>query len=133
MNASQQTGIASLPLDQMPQLTSPGFSNIGSDTNTNQINITNTYTPFGSITKTIGSHTIKIGASLRKNQFNSLNPSGNPEGALTVPSRITAPPAMPTLAWQIFSLARSRPEIINCLCPRLAAATSTSASSARTT
>jgi len=89
MNAPQQTGIASLPMDQMPQLTSPGFSNIGSDTNTNQINITNTYTPFGSITKTVGAHTIKVGASLRKNQFNSFNPSGNPEGTLTFSGTLT--------------------------------------------
>jgi outer membrane receptor protein involved in Fe transport len=89
MSVSQQTGIASLPVDQMPQLTSPGFSNLGSDTNTNQINITNTFTPFGSITKTIGSHTLKVGASLRKNQFNSFNPSGNPEGTLSFSGTLT--------------------------------------------
>jgi Carboxypeptidase regulatory-like domain/TonB dependent receptor/TonB-dependent Receptor Plug Domain len=89
MNASQQTGIASLPLDQMPELTSPGFSNIGSDTNTNQINITNTFTPFGSITKTVRAHTLKLGASLRKNEFNSFNPSGNPEGTLSFGGTIT--------------------------------------------
>ena len=40
--------------NQTPELTNPGFSNIGADTNTNQINITNTFTPFGTITKTIG-------------------------------------------------------------------------------
>ena len=89
MNASQQTGIASLPLDQMPELTSPGFSNIGSDTNTDQINITNTFTPFGSITKTVGAHTLKLGASLRRNEFNSFNPSGNPEGTLSFGGTIT--------------------------------------------
>ena len=89
MNASQQTGITSLPLDQMPELTSPGFSNIGSDTNTDQVNITNTFTPFGSITKTIGSHTFKLGASLRRNEFNSFNPSGNPEGTLSFGGTIT--------------------------------------------
>ena len=89
MNAAQQTGIASLPLDQMPELTSPGFSNIGSDTNTNQLNVTNTFTPFGSITKTLGSNTLKLGASLRKNQFNSFNPSGNPEGTLAFSGTIT--------------------------------------------
>ncbi len=89
MNASQQTGIASLPSDQMPELTSPGFSNIGSDTNTNQLNITNTFTPFGSVTKTLGPHTFKLGASLRKNQFNSFNPSGNPEGTLSFSGTLT--------------------------------------------
>ncbi|ADW71009.1 TonB-dependent receptor [Granulicella tundricola] len=89
LNAKQQTGIASLPLDQMPELTSPGFSNIGSDTNTDQLNTTNTFTPFGSVTKTVGPHTLKFGASLRKNQFNSFNPSGNPEGTLAFSGTLT--------------------------------------------
>jgi len=89
LNAGTTLGIASLPLDQMPQLTSPGFSNVGSDTNTNQINITNTYTPFGSVTKTWGPHTFKFGASLRKNQFNSYNPASSPEGTLSFDGSIT--------------------------------------------
>jgi len=83
MNAAQQLGIASLPLDQTPQMTSPGFSNIGADTNTDQVNITNTFTEFGTVTKTVGPHTFKMGASLRKNQFNSFNPSANPEGTMS--------------------------------------------------
>jgi hypothetical protein len=91
MDASQKTGIASLPLDQMPQITvsGGGISNMGADTNTNQVNITNTYTPFGSITKTIGAHTLKIGASLRKNQFNSYNPASSPEGTIAFDGSIT--------------------------------------------
>ncbi|SEG67155.1 TonB-dependent Receptor Plug Domain [Bryocella elongata] len=89
LSAASATGIASLPLDQMPELTSPGFSNLGADTNTNQINITNTYTPFGSITKIWGPHTFKIGASLRKNQFNSYNPASSPEGNLSFDGSIT--------------------------------------------
>lgn len=83
MNAAQQLGIASLPLDQTPQMTSPGFSNIGADTNTNQVNITNTFTEFGTVSKTAGPHTFKAGASLRKNQFNSFNPSASPEGTMS--------------------------------------------------
>ncbi len=82
-------GIASLPLSQTPELTSPGFSNIGSDTNTNQVNITNTYAPYGSVTKTWGPHTFKFGASLRKNQFNSYNPASSPEGTLSFDGSIT--------------------------------------------
>lgn len=89
LDATTTLGIGSLPLDQAPQLTSPGFSNIGSDTNTNQVNITNTYTPFGSITKIWGPHTFKFGASLRKNQFNSYNPASSPEGSLSFDGSIT--------------------------------------------
>ena len=66
------------------QSNSFGFSNIGPDTNTNQVNITNTYRPFGSVTKTFGPHTLKFGASLRKNQFNSYNPATSPEGRAAV-------------------------------------------------
>jgi Carboxypeptidase regulatory-like domain/TonB-dependent Receptor Plug Domain/TonB dependent receptor len=87
--AGTTLGIASLPIDQAPEFTSPGFSNIGSDTNTNQINITNTYTPFGSVTKTWGPHTFKFGGSLRKNQFNSYNPASSPEGTLSFDGSIT--------------------------------------------
>jgi hypothetical protein len=89
LGAASQLGIASLPLDQTPELTNPGISNIGADTNTDQVNITNTYTPFGTITKTIGSHTLRIGASLRKNEFNSYNPATSPEGTIAFDGSIT--------------------------------------------
>jgi hypothetical protein len=90
MDAAKTLGIASLPLDQMPTLNISGLSNIGSDQNTNQMNITNTITPFGTITKMVGAHTLRFGASLRKNQFNSYNPSRNPQGQLTFDGSITA-------------------------------------------
>lgn len=89
LSAATTLGIASLPLDQVPELTSPGFSNLGADSNTNQINITNTYTPFGAVTKTWGPHTFKLGASLRKNEFNSYNPASSPEGTLSFDGSIT--------------------------------------------
>ena len=88
-NVAQTVGIASLPLNQMPEVTDPGFSNIGSDTNTDQINITNTFTPFGTVTKTYGPHTFKFGGSLRKNQFNSYNPAASPEGTIAFDGSIT--------------------------------------------
>ena len=88
-NVSQSIGIASLPLNQVPQLIYTGYTNIGADTNTNQVNITNTFTPFGTLTQVLGPHTFKTGASLRKNQFNSYNPSGSPEGSLTFDGSIT--------------------------------------------
>jgi hypothetical protein len=99
-NASATLGIASLPLDQTPQISASttaqdstsnnfGFSNIGADTNTNQVNITNTFTPFGTITKTHGGHTFKVGASLRKNEFNSYNPATTPQGLFVFDGSIT--------------------------------------------
>jgi len=88
-NVSQTTGIASLPLNQFPEITYTGWSQLGSSTNTNQINITNTFTPFGTVTKTFGPHTFKFGASLRKNQFNTYNPAASPEGDLAFDGSIT--------------------------------------------
>jgi hypothetical protein len=99
-NVASTLGIASLPLNQTPQISASltaqdsasnnfGFSNIGADTNTNQINITNTYTPFGTITKTVGPHTFKFGGSLRKNEFNSFNPATAPEGTIQFDGSIT--------------------------------------------
>ena len=89
MSAASTLGIATLPLDQTPEITDPGFNNIGADTNTNQVNITNTYTPYGTITKTFGPHTFKTGASLRKNEFNSYNPAASPEGVLGFSGSLT--------------------------------------------
>ena len=88
-NAGQTLSIASLPLNQAPEITDPGFSNLGADTNTNQVNITNTYTPFGTLTKIIGALTIRAGASLRKNEFNSYNPATSPEGLFQFDGSIT--------------------------------------------
>jgi len=88
-NVSQTTGIASLPLNQFPEITYTGWSQLGSSTNTDQINITNTFTPFGTVTKTVGPHTFKTGASLRKNQFNTYNPAASPEGDLAFDGSIT--------------------------------------------
>lgn len=89
LHAAQQLGIASLPIDETPQITDPDFSNVGAAVNDDQINITNTFSPYGTLTKTLGAHTIKIGASLRKNEFNSYNPSGSPNGALAFDGSIT--------------------------------------------
>ena len=99
-NVASTLGIASLPRNQVPQISASltaqdnasnnfGFSNIGADTNTNQVNITNTYTPFGTVTKTVGPHTFKLGGSLRKNQFNSFNPATSPEGLIQFDGSIT--------------------------------------------
>ncbi|WP_255484272.1 TonB-dependent receptor [Granulicella sp. 5B5] len=88
-NVSQTTGIASLPLNQFPEITNPGMSNLGADTNTDQVNITNTYTPFGTITKVYGPHTFKFGGSIRKNEFNSYNPATSPEGLIQFNGEIT--------------------------------------------
>ena len=88
-NVSQTTGIASLPLNEFPEITDPYTSQLGSSTNTNQVNITNTFTPFGTVTKIVGAHTFKFGTSIRKNQFNTYNPAASPEGDFAFDGSIT--------------------------------------------
>jgi hypothetical protein len=89
LGASAALGIASLPLDQTPQITYTGYNNVGADTNTNQINITNTFSPYVTITKTYGEHNFRFGGQLRKNQFNSYNPSGSPQGSIAFNGTMT--------------------------------------------
>ncbi len=89
LGAASLLGIASLPLDQTPEITDPGFSNIGADTNTTQRNITDTFTPSGTLTKAAGPHTFRVGASLRKNQFNTYNPATSPQGVFAFDGSIT--------------------------------------------
>lgn len=81
--------IASLPANQMPYLTN-GFTAVGTAGNSTQHNITNTFTPYASVTKVLGPHSIKVGFSLRKNQFNTFNPAGTPNGTLTFDGSITS-------------------------------------------
>lgn len=83
LGASAALGIASLPLDETPQLVIAGYNNIGADTNTNQSNVTNTFAPYVTVTQTIDRHNFRYGLSLRKNQFNSYNPSGSPNGSIS--------------------------------------------------
>lgn len=88
-NIAQAFGIGTLPRDQMPYL-SEGYTAVGEATNSTQNNITNTYTPFGSVTKIIGPHSVKAGFSLRKNQFNTYNPSAYLNGNLSFDGSITS-------------------------------------------
>ncbi|WP_083350689.1 TonB-dependent receptor [Terriglobus roseus] len=85
--------IPSTPMDQLPYLNISGNSAIGANTNTTQFNVTNTFTPFGSITKTWGPHTIKAGFAYRWNQFNSFNPASYVNGSLNFNGEITSPNA----------------------------------------
>ena len=85
--------IGSTPLDQLPYLNISGNSAIGANSNTTQFNVTNTYTPFGSVTKTWGPHTIKGGFAFRWDQFNSYNPASYINGSLAFNGEITSPNA----------------------------------------
>jgi len=90
-NASSLFQIDSLPEDALPALTiSGGYTGIGATTNTNQLNVTNTFIPFGSITKTWRSHTFKFGGLYRWDQFNSFNPATYVNGNMNFTGEITS-------------------------------------------
>lgn len=103
-SVSTQLHIANLPLNQAPEVATVAsvpttsntavpsggaISNIGGDANTKQINITNTFPIFGSVTKTLGPHTFKAGASYRDNEFNNYNPASYPQGEFEFDGDIT--------------------------------------------
>ncbi len=89
-NVATTFKIPSTPLDQLPYLNITGESAMGATTNDTQFNVTNTFSPFGSVTKTWGPHTFKAGFSLRKNQFNSYNPASYINGSLAFTGEITS-------------------------------------------
>jgi hypothetical protein len=104
LGAASQLGIGSLPLNETPEIATVGsvpatssssvpsggaISNIGGDSNTNQVNITNTFPLFGTVTKTFGPHTFKFGGSFRDNEFNTYNPATYPQGQFQFDGDIT--------------------------------------------
>lgn len=91
IGASALFNIASLPTDALPFLSTTGYSSVGASQNILLNNVTNTFTPFGSVTKSLGKHSVKVGAQLRKNQFNSFNPAQYVNGSLSFTGTITDP------------------------------------------
>ncbi len=82
-------GIERNPADEPPAINISSYSAIGPNTGSSSRTYSNTYTPYGSITKVIGSHTIKAGALLRKNQVNVFNPGTPFNGTYSFTGAIT--------------------------------------------
>ena len=82
-------GIARNSADEPPAINISAFSGIGPGTGSSSRTYSNTYTPYGSVTKVLGSHTIKAGALLRKNQVNVFNPGTPFNGTYSFTGAIT--------------------------------------------
>lgn len=82
-------GIARNPSNEPPNINISGYSAVGPTTGTNSRTYSNTYTPYGSVTKVLGAHTIKAGALLRKNQVNVFNPGTPFNGTYSFTGAIT--------------------------------------------
>ncbi len=84
-------GIQRNPAAEPPSINISSYSGIGPNSGSSSRTYSNTYTPYGSITKVIGSHTIKAGALLRKDQVNVFNPGSPFNGTYSFTGEITDP------------------------------------------
>jgi len=89
INVQQVFGIARSPAPVAPHIAISGYPDLGSNSNSVQHNISNTFEFAGSATKVLAAHTIKFGAQLRKNQFNNFNPGGNFYGVYSFNGELT--------------------------------------------
>jgi hypothetical protein len=77
INVREVLGIERSSYAATPIMNINGWRSLGIDVNTYRRQIDNNYQSSFAMTKTTGSHTIKTGFQLRKNQFNVFNPGGN--------------------------------------------------------
>ena len=90
-NPTQTIGIGTAPALLTPQINITNYSSAGTGGGAYSQTYSNGFNFFGSITKVLGAHTIKAGASLRKNQLNIFNPGVLPGGSYNFTGEITSP------------------------------------------
>jgi hypothetical protein len=86
---TQTVGIQRASFKETPSIAYSGFSNMGAASGSTSQTYSNTFTPYGSITKVIGSHTIKVGALLRKDEVNVFNTGSAFQGSYSFTGAIT--------------------------------------------
>jgi hypothetical protein len=72
-----------------PEINISGFSQLGTNSNTQRTQIDNNYQTTVNNSKTLGNHLIQFGFQLRKDQFDDLNPTGDVNGSFTFDGSIT--------------------------------------------
>ena len=86
---AQTVGIQRNPYKETPNIGISGFSGFGAANGSTGLTYSNTYTPYGSVTKVIGPHTIKVGALLRKDEVNLFNSGTAFQGSYSFTGEIT--------------------------------------------
>ncbi len=86
---AQTIGIQRNPFKETPSIGISGFSNFGAATGSTGQTYSNTFTPYGSVTKVLGPHTIKLGALLRKDQVNVFNTGSPYQGTYSFTGELT--------------------------------------------
>jgi hypothetical protein len=86
---AQTVGIQRNPFSETPNVGISGFSSFGASNGSTSRTYSNTFTPYGSVTKVMGQHTFKMGALLRKDQVNVFNTGSAFQGSYSFTGAIT--------------------------------------------
>ena len=86
---AQTVGIQRNPFPETPTTSISGYSTFGATNGSTSQTYSNTFTPYGSVTKVIGQHTIKVGALLRKNEVNVFNTGSAFQGSYSFTGALT--------------------------------------------
>lgn len=82
-------GIATSYGEAAPEINISGFSQLGTNTNTQRTQIDNNYQTSVNNSKALGNHLLQFGFQLRKDQFDDLNPTGDVNGSFTFDGSIS--------------------------------------------
>ena len=90
-NPTQTIKIGTVSAPYTPQLVVTGFTSLGTASGSISKTYSNGFNYFGSVTKVLGPHTVKVGASFRKDQLNIFNPAVQAAGTYSFTGEITSP------------------------------------------
>lgn len=88
-NPSQTVGIQRYSYAETPTINVSGISTFGATNGSTSRTYSNTLTPYGSVTKVLGPHTVKVGAILRKDEVNVFNTGSAFQGSYSFNGEIT--------------------------------------------
>ena len=86
---TQTVGIQRTSFKETPNINISSFSTFGATNGSTSQTYSNTFTPYGSITKVIRQHTVKAGALLRKDEVNIFNTGSAFQGSYSFTGAIT--------------------------------------------
>jgi hypothetical protein len=89
VNVQSALGIGTSYGEAAPEINISGFSQLGSNSNTQRTQIDNNYQTSVNNSKALGNHLIQFGFQLRKDQFDDLNPTSDVNGSYTFDGSIT--------------------------------------------
>ncbi|HTB11943.1 MAG TPA: TonB-dependent receptor [Bryobacteraceae bacterium] len=90
INDATTLGIGTQYGQAAPEINISGFSQLGSNSNTQRTQIDNNYQTILTTSKSVGNHLIQFGGQLRKNQFDDRNPTGDVNGTYSFDGSITS-------------------------------------------